>query len=126
VATLDAAEGRAAVLVSCSSTLTIKQFEMSIFTLRGGRSSAIARLRCSVMGEVIFIIQPYARRGNRIAALTPIRTADEGYAKFRAKRLASVYGNCGAVVLAQKLDEEGKLIGDPVVVARFNTTPEEL
>jgi hypothetical protein len=33
---------------------------------------------------------------------------------------------CGAAVLAQTLDGQGKLIGEPLAVARFNTTPEEL
>jgi hypothetical protein len=63
------------------------------------------------MPEAIYIIQPYARRGERIAVLPPIRTPDEVYAKQRAKRLASVYGNCGAAVLAQKLDDDGKSLG---------------
>jgi hypothetical protein len=77
------------------------------------------------MPEVIYIIQPYERRGSHIAALAPIRTPDEGYAKRRAKQLASGHRNCGAAVIAETLDDKGGLMGVPVVVARFKTTPEE-
>ena len=45
----------------------------------------VAALRCADMPEAIYIIQPYARRGERIAVLPPIRTPDEVYAKQRVK-----------------------------------------
>jgi hypothetical protein len=77
------------------------------------------------MPAVIYIIQPYARRGERIAALTPITTTEEDYATSRAQQLASAYGNCGAVVFAETVADEGGLIGEPVVVARFRTTPDD-
>jgi hypothetical protein len=77
------------------------------------------------MPEVIFIIQPYARRGDRIAALAPITTTEEDYAKHQAMQLASTDGNCGAVVFAETVADDGGLIGNSVVLARFRTTPDE-
>ena len=74
---------------------------------------------------IIYFIQPYARRGERIVALTPITTTEEDYAKRRAMQLASTDGNCGAVVFAETVADNGELIGNSVLLARFRATPDE-
>jgi hypothetical protein len=72
------------------------------------------------MAEVLITIQRYARRGDCIDPLAPITVLDPEYAARRGARMTS--GSCGAIVLAESIDDRGEVI-ESVELARYGTTP---
>lgn len=62
-------------------------------------------------------------RGGKLAPQPPLESKTEAAAVQRAERLAATHR--GAIAVAQTVDREAEIWGDPQVLARFGETPED-